>query len=342
MSTQNKDLDALNKTLRRRNHLKTDIVSLADNMYLDPEMDFVVTIPGIEDIYFIMSKLFEIQLAEKLGIPLPYFRRMKETNQDLLRSNVNGWLQNDPKKKYLIRGLVGEGTTADTARAFLSDSYNIIDDLRVLQAVQNSIEKSNREVYVQNYEISENRLYLNILSGTDFHNDVVAGFSVSNSETGQGAFEIRPRAVFMETGQSITINDSKFRKIHLGRKLKIGKVTGGDNTSVLLEAQIDQAINDFLNNNHLKNTVAFYESLKGIKLKYNIDSLQNTFKAFNIPEKLRIEILGKYMENLNHTSADIFDAISSILPKLPPDERYDVEGDLMSFLMKTKNYDKPA
>ena len=43
-------------------------------------------------------------LADKLGIPAAYLRRMREQRPDLYDANVNGWLDGDDRK-FLIRCL---------------------------------------------------------------------------------------------------------------------------------------------------------------------------------------------------------------------------------------------
>ncbi|HUZ56813.1 MAG TPA: hypothetical protein VMU94_30365 [Streptosporangiaceae bacterium] len=58
-------------------------------------------------------------LADKLGIPAQYLRRMREQRPAMYDANVNGWLDGDPRK-FLVRCLrpsIGIGPGA--ARAFL-------------------------------------------------------------------------------------------------------------------------------------------------------------------------------------------------------------------------------
>lgn len=339
MNTQNKDLEALNKLLRKRNHAKQDIVASSANMFLDREGEFVVSGSGDGEIYFSMSKLFETQLSDKLGIPLPYFNKMKKLNPELLQHNVNGWLKHEVKN-YLVRGLVGEGTTVNIGRAFLSDSYHIIDDLKVLETVQKTFENSKSSVYIDSWEITENRLYLTVLS-EETYNGVTGGFTISNSETGQGAFEIQPRCVMLETGRVLVANNTGFRKIHLGKKMKVGKVSRNANDQPILENQISLAIKDFLNPAHITTTAALYNELCEYKLKYPIDALQNTFKYFSIPEELRLNVIAEYMQHPNRTAGDLFNCISGSVSQMEPDARFELESNLITFLFKSKNYDKP-
>ena len=66
-------------------------------------------------------------IADKLGIPGTYLRRMREQRPDLYDANVNGWLEGDGRK-FLLRCLRAGGPAGKgIARAFLSDGYKFID-----------------------------------------------------------------------------------------------------------------------------------------------------------------------------------------------------------------------
>ena len=78
-------------------------------------------------------------IADKLGIPAAYLRRMREHKPDLYDANVNGWLDGDDRR-FLLRCLrPGTGGGAGAARAFLSDGYKIIDNLDVLLAALDGV-----------------------------------------------------------------------------------------------------------------------------------------------------------------------------------------------------------
>jgi hypothetical protein len=105
-------------------------------------------------------------VADKLGIPAAYLRRLREHKPGLYDANVNAWLDGDDRKFLLrcLRPASGEGP--GVVRAFLSDGYKIIDNLDVLLA-------GYRSPFTG-------------ASGAD--NPVVfAGFVITNSETGCGA-----------------------------------------------------------------------------------------------------------------------------------------------------------
>lgn len=65
-------------------------------------------------------------IADKLGIPAAYLRRMQTERPGLSDANVNGWLAGDDRS-FLVRCLrCGDGEPG-VARAWLSDGYKRID-----------------------------------------------------------------------------------------------------------------------------------------------------------------------------------------------------------------------
>lgn len=95
---------------------------------LDP--DGVTTSPGT----FVPTGTCDAGMAEKLGIPVGYLRRLREEHVGLYDANVNGWLEHQPGRRLLIRTLRGAGGDG-IARAVLSERYRFVDNLDVLLAV---------------------------------------------------------------------------------------------------------------------------------------------------------------------------------------------------------------
>ena len=185
-------------------------------------------------------------LAEKLGIPAQYLRRTREQRPDLYDANVNGWLASDPRK-FLVRCLrPSTGTGPGAARAFLSDGYKRIDNFDVLLAALDGVRAAGVPVEVDGCDLTERRMYVRVVceqvrtlapalladyrspftgaSGAD--NPVVfAGFMISNSETGCGAFTLTPRLVVQVCRNGLTVTKDAIRAVHLGERLDEGVVT---------------------------------------------------------------------------------------------------------------------
>ena len=86
-------------------------------------------------------------------------------------------------------------------------------------------------------------------SGAD--NPVVfAGFVITNSETGCGAFTLTPRLVVQVCRNGMTITRDALRAVHLGERLEEGAVTWSDNTRdktlALITAKTTDAVTAYL------------------------------------------------------------------------------------------------
>ena len=79
---------------------------------------------------------------------------------------------------------------------------------------------------------------------------VFAGFVISNSETGCGAFTLTPRLVVQVCRNGLTITKDAIRAVHLGERLDEGVVTWSgntlDKTLALITARTTDAVATFL------------------------------------------------------------------------------------------------
>src|SRR5690606_22140046 len=119
--------------------------------------------------------------------------------------------------------------------------YNIIDDYDVLFSALEAIKNTGVEVEITKADISDNRMALHVIcpaveqqadaflreylkENDAVGNGIVSGFVITNSETGNGAFEIRPRAVIVKCNNGLVVKDDRFRRIHLGGKMNEGQI----------------------------------------------------------------------------------------------------------------------
>jgi hypothetical protein len=186
---------------------------------------------------YAVSDVADGQLADKLGIPLPYLRRMHADATDLYDANVNGWLARTDRR-FLIRVLRG-GDGTGVVRAVLSDKYSRIDHLDVLMAALDGIRDSGVPVVIDGADLTERRMSVRVHSprvqamapqllagyrspfdgrpGTDLP-VVWGGFLISNSETGFGAFTIAPRLHVQVCSNGLVMTASALRRTHLGSR----------------------------------------------------------------------------------------------------------------------------
>lgn len=156
------------------------------------------------------------QIAEKLGIPLGYYRRMLTGNPGLLADNVNVWMQ-DSSDRRMVRLLDGN------VRAVLSDRYLRLDNYDLLEAML-PIFLNDSAFSIVSCDVTEERLFLKVtnsrVAGEVRVGDVVqSGVVISNSEIGSGSLSIDPLLFRLACLNGAIMNRADgIHRVHLGRK----------------------------------------------------------------------------------------------------------------------------
>ncbi len=170
---------------------------------------------------FPINNLAHGQIAARLKIPLPYYRKMQADQPGLLAHNVNTWLA-DASEKRMVRTMGGD------VRAFLSDRYQRIENEEIA-AVVLPILADIPDVKIVSSEITDRRMYIQAVAprmeGEVKVGDVMqAGVVISNSEVGQGSVSISTllwRLIClngMQTSQILGVR-------HVGGRISQGDVT---------------------------------------------------------------------------------------------------------------------
>lgn len=166
------------------------------------------------------------QIASALGIPKPYYDRMRNEYPSLLKSNVNAWLHDEGDKRRMVRTLDGQ------VRAFLSDRYRPLDNFDLMRTALPSLQEMNAQVVSS--EITERRLYVKAIfpslcakidegktwgEGHQFleKDTLVAAIFLSNSEIGAGTLRVEAGFYKTRCTNLAIFNDSAMKKYHIGR-----------------------------------------------------------------------------------------------------------------------------
>jgi DNA-binding phage protein len=155
------------------------------------------------------------QIAQRVGIPSAYYKRMQAEAPQLLATNVNTWFNDKPERR-MVRTLDGN------ARAFLSDRYRIIDHYEILETVLPVVSEMGLEKGIVSTEITDNRIYFKVINQRleleVQKGDVVqAGFVISNSETGMGALKVEPLIYRLVCTNGMISQDYSQKRYHVGR-----------------------------------------------------------------------------------------------------------------------------
>lgn len=284
-TTRNATLADMVDLLRDQHGRVTDYVvpatamrSHGGNIHVAGAGEPELTLEGVtaRDVILRPTSVFDEGMADKLGIPLRYLQRLRQERPDLYDLNVNGWLHGsadgaprDPRR-FMLRSFRGEDGDEGVARALLSDTYKVIDNLDVLMTVLSGVRDAGIAVDVRSCDLSDRRMYVKInapgvtalapvlLGGYrspfgDVDVDkarqhgriaqgtqqigmagnapiVSAGLRISNSEVGGGAFTITPEVTVLVCTNGMLVTKDAMRNVHLGGKLETGVIRWSDKT----------------------------------------------------------------------------------------------------------------
>jgi hypothetical protein len=347
---RNATLDDLAALLRDQQARKVDIVAPAAAIrargaqlvvdgtapVLGP--DGVTMTPGI----YTPTDVCDQGVADKLGIPAAYLRRMREQLPGLYDSNVNAWLERDDRR-FLLRCLrSGSGGGTGAARAFLSDGYKIIDHLDVLLAALDGVRQAGVPVEIDGCDLTERRMYVRVVceqvralapallagyrspftgaAGAD--NPVVfSGFMITNSETGCGAFTLVPRLVVQVCRNGMTITRDAMRAVHLGERLDQGVVTWSgntlDKTLALITAKTTDAVATFLDRGYLDRALRAIEADAGHPLADPQEAVRTVSQRLRLTEAQQADILAHFIRGGAVTAGGVMHAVTSVAQTQP-------------------------
>jgi hypothetical protein len=283
-ATRNATLADLVPLLRDRQARKIDVVIPARTLRADAG-DLIVQGGGVElseagvtdvDGRYTPTVSCDGDVAARLDIPVKYLRRMRSNRSWIFDTIVNDALHGrteggivlaDPDpRSFLLRCFRGDNGTG-VARALLSDTYGMMDDLDVLTAALDGITRAGVEVAVAGASISDTHMYVDVIAPqvtalapvlfAGYRNPfgqerlaqarnavgaptlghtgggdpiVFSGFRISNSEVGRGAFSIVPRLVAQVCTNGMVVNQDRQRNVHLGSRLETGVVAWSEAT----------------------------------------------------------------------------------------------------------------
>ncbi|MDA5147437.1 DUF932 domain-containing protein [Streptomyces sp. AD681] len=279
-------------------------------------------------------------IADKLRIPLAYLRRMRAENVPLLDENVNAWMRQEPERRFMLRafrsengpGMPGEGV----ARALLSDSYKLMDNLDMLLAALDGVEQSGHPTRVTGCDLTDRRMYVrveseavavqarNLLRGYRSPFDgrsgdelpmISAGFVITNSEVGAGAYTITPRAVIQVCRNGLTMSKDVMRAVHLGGKQDEGVISWSGQTQrktlELITSKTTDAVRTFLSREYVEAKVHEMETAAGKTLDEPTKTIEHVTKSLSIGNETKDRILSHFIRGGQMTAGGVMQAVTS-------------------------------
>lgn len=315
-------------------------------------------------------------LAEKLGIPTPYLRRLRSDAPDLYDANVGGWLARD-ERRFMLRLLRGGDVVEahGVLRAFLSDSYRTVDNFDVLLAALEGMREAGVSEPRIQADLTDRRMYVRVtvpeiaayapdlLAGYRSPFDggaadaggwtpdrvahaaagegsayvpgsepiVFGGFVITNSETGNGGYNLTPRLEVKVCANGLTIAADAQKKIHLGPKLDTGVVRASDRTLQanleLVKAQTADAVRTFLDVDYVQAKIREMEKSAGVKVTDPQKTIATVSKQLGFTKDQQAEILNHFVVGGQLTAGGVMQAVTSVAQTLADgDAAWDMEA----------------
>lgn len=368
---RNSDLATLAQVLKDQHATKLDVIVPANRLSISHETgEAIVMVDGAavdltdegvtsRTAALWPTQVFDEGLSQKLNIPLAYLHRMRHNRADLYAANVNGWLHGladegpDPRS-FMVRAFARpEGGGLDgVARALLSDTYKVMDNLDVLHAALDGVRKSGAEVEVTRCDLTDRKMYVKISApgvqalapellagyrspftgaeGSD-NPTVFAGFILSNSEVGGGAFTITPSMTVQVCKNGLTISKDAMRAVHLGSRLDEGVIRWSEETHAktleLVTLKAADAVASFLDVDYMTAQLRKMSEAAGKPITGSLpDQITTVTKRLLISEDVGQGILDHFLRGGQFTAGGVMHAVTSFAQTLDDaDEAYRLE-----------------
>jgi hypothetical protein len=267
---------------------------------------------------------FDAAIATKLGVPTKYMRRLREEEDtELLDHNVNHWLESE-QRNWFVRGYrTDDANQVGVARGFLSDQFQMIDNLEVLMTVLDGLNAGGIHAEVRSANLTDNIMdvkfsapevrayadefvkgYKNPFTGrTGDHGEgggvIHAGFSLRNSETGHGAFTLMPQVIVELCINGYSVTEDLMRKVHVGSRMEQGEVAWSEDTRhhyvELIRNQTKDAVTTFLSQDYIERKAQELDALDGPPLENPTKTIQRVASDMKWSDDEQEGILNLFM-----------------------------------------------
>jgi len=342
--TRNATLADLADLLAKQQARKVDLIAspsmirAEDGKLVIKGTDPIIEPSGVttaDGVYYV-TNVCDDGISERLGIPRAYLRRLRESNVALYDANINGWLSQETKPTMVRAFRSFEQGGVGIARAYLSDRYSRLDNLDALAATLEGLSEAGVELSPENMtcDLTERRMTVRVtapqiaalapelLKGYrspftgqtgDENPTVFAGFILSNSETGGGAWTITPRLVVQVCDNGMKITKDAMRAVHIGVKQDEGVLWSSDTQRKALDlvvARTRDAVAQFLNIEYMTKTIKKLTEAAGKPVE-TVDEVKTMGKALALSEEHINGILGKFIKGGQMTVGGVSQAITA-------------------------------
>jgi hypothetical protein len=200
-------------------------------------------------------------------------------------------------------------------------------------AVLDAINENNLNVQVESADITESKMYVRFFSPDavqsaksflekyanpetgEYDDGVMAGFTLSNSEVGQGSFHLSGRAIARVCKNGMIGDKSKgMQKIHMGKKVEEGiwSQETMDRYLKLIKSEAKDYVKYFSGHEFLKSTIDFFETAGRGKeeIQHPQNAVINSCKILGISEGSADSIMKLFIKSKDTRRSGLVGAIT--------------------------------
>jgi hypothetical protein len=158
-----------------------------------------------------------------------------------------------------------------------------------------------------------------------------AGFVISNSETGEGAWSITPRIVALICGNGLQITADVARAVHLGARQDEGVIRYSADTAgkelAVITARARDAVATFLSPTYLQAKITDMERKAGVPVTRPGEAVRQVAQAARFTDEMAETILDHFIRGGQLTAGGVMQAVTSVAQTLDDaDDASDLEA----------------
>ena len=260
------------------------------------------------------------QLASQIKLPKTYADRMLTDAPQLLERNVIHWLTEEPTRR-MVRML--QKPSGVVCRAWLSDRYQRIENSDIARAVLSALRGVDSPVELRSATLTDNKMTLQfsfpaLRAEVAVGDEVEAGFTVANSETGSGAFTIGPFIYRAFCLNGLVISERGLRRSHLGRRHDSdGVIQYSDDTrkmeDELIVSRVRDAVRTFAQRETFDEIVAaMREAKRGPTVRDPIAAVELLSNSFSLTKSEQSSVLEGFIADRDYSRWGILNAVTAV------------------------------
>jgi len=212
----------------------------------------------------------------------------------------------------------------------------MIDNLDVLMAALDGLRQCGVPAEIDGCDLTPRRMYVRVVSpavralapgllagyrspftgqsGAD-NPMVFAGWVLSNSETGCGAFTITPRLVVQVCANGMTITKDALRAVHLGGRLDDGVIRWSGDTQQrnleLITAKARDAVTTFLDTRYVERKISEMSEASGQPIADPQETIEIISQRLRFTDDQQKTILNHFIRGGDLTAGGVMNAVTS-------------------------------